>query len=63
MNSKLFGNILSDGSLTFLTLPGFQSQKMLNTKKIDLLTHPIWTGKRVKEQTEISGFIGRLKSK
>nr|YP_011008280.1 ribosomal protein L31 [Hapterophycus canaliculatus]WBP70181.1 ribosomal protein L31 [Hapterophycus canaliculatus] len=59
--SKLFGNILSDGSLTFLVLSSFQSQKSLNSKKIDMFNHPVWTGKRPKEQTEISNFIGRLK--
>nr|AZJ13594.1 ribosomal protein L31 [Endarachne binghamiae] len=61
--SKLFGNVLSDGSLIFIVLPGFQSKRILNAKKIDLLSHPVWTGKRSKEQTEISSFIGRLKSK
>nr|YP_009073541.1 ribosomal protein L31 [Scytosiphon lomentaria]AIQ78546.1 ribosomal protein L31 [Scytosiphon lomentaria]WBP70285.1 ribosomal protein L31 [Scytosiphon lomentaria] len=60
-NSKTFGNILSDGSFTFLILPSFNSQKSLNSKKIDLLSHPVWTGKRPVEQTEISSFINRLK--
>nr|YP_009454569.1 ribosomal protein L31 [Endarachne binghamiae]AUG32989.1 ribosomal protein L31 [Endarachne binghamiae] len=61
--SKLFANVLSDGSLIFLILPGFESKRILNAKKIDLLSHPVWTGKRSKDQTEISSFIGRLKSK
>nr|YP_009092635.1 ribosomal protein L31 [Colpomenia peregrina]AIR12199.1 ribosomal protein L31 [Colpomenia peregrina]WVH38402.1 ribosomal protein L31 [Colpomenia sinuosa] len=58
--SKLFGNILSDGSLVFRTLSSYQSQRFLNSKKIDLLNHPVWTGKRPSEQTEISSFINRL---
>lgn len=60
VKSKLFGSILSDGSFRFLLLPSYFSQQSLNFKNIDNLNHPVWTGKRPKEQTEISTFIGRL---
>lgn len=60
VKSKLFGNILSDGSFRFLQLPSYHSQRSLNYNKIDNLNHAVWTGKRPKEQTEISLFIGRL---
>ncbi|CAM9135322.1 unnamed protein product [Ectocarpus fasciculatus] len=60
VKSKLFGSILSDGSFRFLQLPSYQVQLSLNYNKIDNLNHPVWTGKRPKEQTEISLFIGRL---
>ena len=59
--SKLFGNILSDGSFVFLTSPSYQSQKFLNSNKVDLLNHFVWTGKRPTKQTEISSFINRFK--
>ena len=58
--TKLFGNIVSDGSLFFINLPGYQSQKILNSNKVDLLNHSVWTGKKLKEQTEISSFINRF---
>ena len=61
--SKLFGNIISDGSLIFVTLPSHQSQKFLNANKTDLLNHSVWTGKRPQEQTEISLFINRFNKK
>nr|QWK44476.1 ribosomal protein L31 [Cymathaere triplicata] len=60
VKSKTFGSILSDGSFSFLTLPSNFSQKELNCKTLDLNTHPVWTGKRPKEQTEISLFIGKF---
>ncbi len=60
VKSNLFGSILSDGSFRFLSLPSHFSQQALNFKNIDNLNHPVWTGKRPKEQTEISTFIGRM---
>nr|YP_008999837.1 ribosomal protein L31 [Undaria pinnatifida]YP_011008454.1 ribosomal protein L31 [Undaria peterseniana]AGW46854.1 ribosomal protein L31 [Undaria pinnatifida]WBP70425.1 ribosomal protein L31 [Undaria peterseniana] len=60
VKSKIFGNILSDGSFNFLNLPSFHSQKELNCKNLDLNNHPVWTGKRPKEQTEISIFVGKF---
>lgn len=61
VKSKLFGSILSDGSFRFLSLPSYFSQQALNVKNIDNLNHPVWTGKRSKEQTEISTFIERMR--
>nr|YP_010118808.1 ribosomal protein L31 [Laminaria solidungula]QQY85023.1 ribosomal protein L31 [Laminaria solidungula] len=60
VKSKTFGNVLSDGSFSFLTLPSHFSQKELNCKSLDLNNHPVWTGKRPKEQTEISLFVGKF---
>nr|QWK45050.1 ribosomal protein L31 [Lessoniopsis littoralis] len=60
VKSKIFGNILSDGSFNFLSLPTHSSQKELNCKTLDLNNHPVWTGKRPKEQTEISLFVSKF---
>lgn len=58
--SKLFGNIFSDGSFLFLQIPSYYSKWELNPKKLDAINHPVWTGKRPKEQTEISTFVDRF---
>nr|UAX20298.1 ribosomal protein L31 [Alaria esculenta]UAX20336.1 ribosomal protein L31 [Alaria esculenta]UXD06526.1 ribosomal protein L31 [Alaria esculenta]UXD06564.1 ribosomal protein L31 [Alaria esculenta]UXD06602.1 ribosomal protein L31 [Alaria esculenta] len=60
LKSKTFGNILSDGSFNFLSLPSYSSPKELHCKSSDLNNHPVWTGKRPKEQTEISLFVGKF---
>jgi len=60
VKTKTFGNVLSDGSFSFITMPSHFSQKELNYKSLDLNNHPVWTGKRPKEQTEISLFIGKF---
>nr|QWK44820.1 ribosomal protein L31 [Postelsia palmaeformis] len=60
LKSKPLGSVSSDGSFSFLTLPGHFSQKKLNHKNLDLNNHPIWTGKRPKEQSEISLFVGKF---
>nr|QWK44230.1 ribosomal protein L31 [Akkesiphycus lubricus] len=60
IKSKLFGTIASDGSFSFLVLPGHSSQRDLYSKNLDIVNHPVWTGKRAKEQTEIASFISRL---
>nr|QWK45088.1 ribosomal protein L31 [Thalassiophyllum clathrus] len=60
MTIKTFGSVLSDGSFNFLMLPTHFSQKELNGKSLDLNNHPVWTGKRPKEQTEISLFVGKF---
>nr|QWK44629.1 ribosomal protein L31 [Laminaria ephemera] len=60
IKSKIFSSVLSDGSFNFLTFPSHFSQKELNCKSLDLNNHPVWTGKRPKEQTEISLFIGKF---
>ena len=58
--SKLHANILSNGSLIFTTLSLYESKKTLGVQKLDLLNHPVWTGRRPKDQTEISSFISKL---
>lgn len=63
MKSKLFGDILSDGSFRLLLLRNPYLQQSLKYKSVDTLNHPVWTGQRPKEQTEISVFIGRLTKK
>lgn len=60
---KFFGGILSDGSFSFFSLPGYISQQSLKVKGVDILNHSVWTGRRPKEQTEISAFIGRFNKK
>lgn len=60
IKSKLFGGVLSDGSFLFLPRSSHNGQKALTTKGVDLLNHPVWTGRKPKEQTEISAFIGRM---
>jgi len=60
IKSKLFGSILSDGSFKFLPLSAYNSQHDLKIKNIDVFSHPAWTGRRPKEQTEISIFINRF---
>ena len=60
IKSKLIGNLLSDGSVSILPVFSFNSRGGLNAKNADILNHPIWTGRRPKEQTEISAFIGRF---
>nr|WBP69866.1 ribosomal protein L31 [Costaria costata] len=60
IKKKKFGSVLSDGSFNFLVLPSYLSQKELNYKPLDLNNHPVWTGKRPKEQTEISLFVGKF---
>nr|QWK44706.1 ribosomal protein L31 [Lessonia variegata] len=58
--SKILGSMLSDGSFNFLMAPSYFSLEELNCKSLDLNNHPAWTGKRPKEQTEISLFVGKL---
>ncbi|CAN0589231.1 unnamed protein product, partial [Laminaria digitata] len=53
VKTKTFGSVLSNGSFSFITLPSYFSQKELSYKSLDLNNHPVWTGKRPKEQTEI----------
>ncbi|CAN0439133.1 unnamed protein product [Pylaiella littoralis] len=60
---NIFGNVLSDGSFHFCLLTNSYLKESLNYKSVDILNHPVWTGKRQKEQSEISLFIGRLTSK
>nr|YP_011007895.1 ribosomal protein L31 [Agarum clathratum]WBP69726.1 ribosomal protein L31 [Agarum clathratum] len=60
IKNKTFGSVLSDGSFNFLILPSHSSQTELNCKSLDLNNHPVWTGKRPKEQTEISLFVGKF---
>lgn len=60
IKSKLFGSVLSDGSFKFLPLSAYNFQQALKVKNIDIFNHPVWTGRRPKEQTEISTFIGRF---
>ena len=62
IKSKLFGSLLSDGSARILSVPGYSLQDPLSlgVKDVDILNHPVWTGRRPKEQTEISAFIGRF---
>jgi len=57
---KLFGNILCDGSFIFLPVPAYSSKLELNPKILDAINHPVWTGRRPKEQTEIATFVDRL---
>nr|YP_448674.1 ribosomal protein L31 [Desmarestia viridis]AAS79060.1 ribosomal protein L31 [Desmarestia viridis] len=61
IKSKLLGNTLSDGSFIFLPVPSYYSSCDLNPKKLDAINHPVWTGKRPKEQTEIAAFVDRFK--
>nr|YP_009641840.1 ribosomal protein L31 [Nereocystis luetkeana]QBZ73662.1 ribosomal protein L31 [Nereocystis luetkeana] len=63
LKSKTLGSVFSDGSLSFLILPSYFSQKDLGSKNLDLNNHPVWTGKRPKEQTEISLFVGKFGKK
>ena len=63
IKSKLFGNILSDGSVRISQVFGYNSYESLNVKNIDIINHAVWTGRRPNEQTEISRFIGRFKIK
>ena len=56
--SKLFGTILSDGSFRFISIN--KAQGSLPIKRVDLINHSVWTGRRPKKQTEISAFIGRF---
>nr|YP_011007965.1 ribosomal protein L31 [Chorda asiatica]QWK44438.1 ribosomal protein L31 [Chorda asiatica]WBP69796.1 ribosomal protein L31 [Chorda asiatica] len=58
--SRFFGSILSDGSFRFLISPSCYSQQHFNCKNLDGLNHPIWTGKRPKEQNEISSFVNKF---
>nr|YP_009228505.1 ribosomal protein L31 [Saccharina sculpera]ALI31117.1 ribosomal protein L31 [Saccharina sculpera] len=60
VKAKTFGSVLSDGSFSFLDLPSHFSQTELNCKTLDLNNHPVWTGKRPKEQTEISLFVDKF---
>ena len=60
IKSKLFGYVSSDGSFNALLIPGYNLQKSLYVKNIDTINHSIWTGRRPKEQTEISAFINRF---
>ena len=59
IKSKSFGCVLSDGSVRILST--YSCKETFYVKNIDVLNHPVWTGRRPKEQTEISAFIGRLK--
>nr|QWK44515.1 ribosomal protein L31 [Desmarestia aculeata] len=61
IKSKLFGNTMSDGSFIFLPIPAHYSKWELIPKKLDAINHPVWTGKRPKEQTEIAMFVDRFK--
>nr|YP_010156477.1 ribosomal protein L31 [Laminaria rodriguezii]QQY84986.1 ribosomal protein L31 [Laminaria rodriguezii] len=60
VKTKIFGSVLSDGSFSFIIMPSYFSQKELSYKSLDLNNHPVWTGKRPKEQTEISLFVGKF---
>nr|YP_010445213.1 ribosomal protein L31 [Macrocystis pyrifera]UTJ90714.1 ribosomal protein L31 [Macrocystis pyrifera]WJW71323.1 ribosomal protein L31 [Macrocystis pyrifera] len=60
LKSKTFGSVLSDGSFSFLRLSSHFSQKELNCKSLDINNHTVWTGKRTKNQTEISLFVGKF---
>nr|QWK44398.1 ribosomal protein L31 [Arthrothamnus bifidus] len=61
VKAKTFGSLLSDGSFNFLDLPSHFSKKELNCKSLDLNNHPVWTGKRPKQQTEISLFVDKFR--
>nr|YP_011008035.1 ribosomal protein L31 [Cutleria multifida]WBP69901.1 ribosomal protein L31 [Cutleria multifida] len=58
---KLIGNVLSDGSLNILLVPRFVSGCETNSNVLDIHNHIVWTGKRTKEQTEISIFVDRFR--
>ena len=60
VKSKLSGSISSDGSFNLSYIPGYSLQRNLECKTLDLLNHPVWTGKRIKDQTEITSFINRF---
>ena len=52
---------MSDGSFFFLPIPAHYYMWELIPKKLDAINHPVWTGKRPKEQTEIAMFVDRFK--
>ena len=63
INYNLFGNILSDGSFCFLSLSNPYLKHSMHYRNLDILNHPVWTGKRPEKQTEISAFVNRLVKK
>nr|YP_009549865.1 ribosomal protein L31 [Cladosiphon okamuranus]AYW52579.1 ribosomal protein L31 [Cladosiphon okamuranus] len=63
IKSKLFGNLLSDGSFKFLLLGSANLSQSLKVKRVDPNNHSVWTGQRSKEQTEIFAFIDRFNKK
>nr|QWK44935.1 ribosomal protein L31 [Pseudochorda nagaii] len=60
VKSKLFGGLVSDGSFSFLVLPCHTTRSEFYCTSLDIVNHPVWTGRRAKEQTEIASFIGRF---
>ena len=58
--SNLTGSILSDGSSQFVYKLGHLSKWCSQDNNIDVINHFIWSGKRVKEQTDITSFIKRF---
>nr|YP_011008384.1 ribosomal protein L31 [Sporochnus bolleanus]WBP70355.1 ribosomal protein L31 [Sporochnus bolleanus] len=61
VKSKVFGSVLSDGSLRFLDLPVYSHRGNYSCQNIDIINHPVWAGTRPKAQTEIARFVGRFK--
>nr|YP_011008349.1 ribosomal protein L31 [Scytothamnus australis]WBP70320.1 ribosomal protein L31 [Scytothamnus australis] len=55
------GTILSDGSLTFTARFGNSSKIEASMKHMDVLNHPYWAGKRLREENDISIFVARFK--
>ena len=63
IKSKLFGSVLCDGSIRISPIFGYNLKNSLEVKSVDILNSPVWTGRRPKEQTEISAFINRFENK
>nr|ANS57882.1 ribosomal protein L31 [Pleurocladia lacustris] len=61
LNSKLVGNVLSDGSFIYHQLFCYDSQQHIKYKNFYIFNHAVWTGKRPDKQTEIFSFINRVK--
>ena len=42
-------------------VPGYSPLWVKSRNNLDLLTHFIWAGKQVKEQTDITSFVDRFR--
>ena len=44
-----------------MCVPGYSPLWVKSRNNLDLLTHFIWAGKQVKEQTDITSFVDRFR--
>lgn len=59
---KLTGSTLSNGSCCLIYRLGYCREWCIHRgNNLDVINHPVWVGKQVKEQTEIASFVDKLR--